>query len=416
MKISERFSIYRNLPGSVYALSIARVINSTGNFVLPFLTLYLTEKAHFTTQFAGFIVTLSSLAGGSGMILEGKLADHFGRKKIFILMNLACAFIFSVCLLYKNNQIIPWLIALANFFIIGSWPLQNAIVADLTGPSNRKAAFSLTYLGNNLGFAIGTMIAGYLFNNHIAWLFIGNIIANLLSVALIIFYVPETLPAKGNLPMPGKSLSGLEKSQSGNSFILLIKRPELVWFSLVTVIYYFIFTQQLFSLPLYLNELFGKKGPGFYGMVMSTNGLVIVAATIFITALTHRIKPILNITASGVFYATGLGLLYFARSLPVFIACAVIWTFGEILGVTNTNVFINSHTPVSHRGRFNGIISFITGTGYSLSPLIMGIYIRYHSIRSVWAVMFFLGIFSAILMYGLYFYEKEKNKSPKPLI
>jgi Na+/H+ antiporter NhaC len=46
-----------------------------------------------------------------------------------------------------------------------------------------------------------------------------------------------------------------------------------------------------------------------------------------------------------------------------FLLSTVIWTLGEILQATNTNVYIANHTPISHRGRFNAILPIIIGSG-----------------------------------------------------
>ena len=44
-------------------------------------------------------------------------------------------------------------------------PAYDALLADLTNPDNRKGAYSLVYMGWNLGFAIGPAIAGMLFQD-----------------------------------------------------------------------------------------------------------------------------------------------------------------------------------------------------------------------------------------------------------
>jgi MFS family permease len=43
---------------------------------------------------------------------------------------------------------------------IAAQPASTAMTTDLTNPRNRKAAFSLLYLGGNVGFAVGPLISG----------------------------------------------------------------------------------------------------------------------------------------------------------------------------------------------------------------------------------------------------------------
>ena len=41
------------------------------------------------------------------------------------------------------------------------------MITDLTVAEQRKGAFSLVYLSHNIGFALGPMIAGFLFNRRL---------------------------------------------------------------------------------------------------------------------------------------------------------------------------------------------------------------------------------------------------------
>lgn len=72
-----RLNIYSGLPRSVYILATARVVNAMGNFVYPFLTLFLTEHLGFSTLKAGTYFTISAAAQVLGSVLGGKLTDRF---------------------------------------------------------------------------------------------------------------------------------------------------------------------------------------------------------------------------------------------------------------------------------------------------------------------------------------------------
>jgi Lrp/AsnC family transcriptional regulator, leucine-responsive regulatory protein len=51
----------------------------------------------------------------------------------------------------------------SGFFLGGMRPILSALVADLTETETRRAAFSLSYLGVNIGVALGLLMAGWLF-------------------------------------------------------------------------------------------------------------------------------------------------------------------------------------------------------------------------------------------------------------
>jgi len=88
----------------------------------------------------------------------------------------------------------------------------------------------------------------------------------------------------------------------------------------------------------------------------------------------------------------------------------MIWTMGEILISTNTNVYIAEHTPASHRGRFNSIFPIIRKLGFMVGPIIAGLYVKYTSIRNLWLFIGGISILSAILMYKLCLMDSKKEE------
>jgi MFS family permease len=102
-------------------------------------------------------------------------------------------------------------------------------------------------------------------------------------------------------------------------------------------------------------------------------------------------------------------MLYFISSVPLYIFSTVVWTIGEILNATNSGVYIADHAPMSHRGRFNSILTIITGAGSAIGPLIMGRYIKVHGVRMVWPLVFTLTMVSAALMFILNVRERNRK-------
>jgi len=187
MKIKKLLEDYSKLPRGIFVLFFARVVHSAGNLVFPFLAIYLTKTLLFSEQKAGFYVMLATAAKIPGLLLGGKLADILGRKKVFITFSFFSAFLILSCLLVSQKELIPWLLALSAVFNGGNYPALNAMIADMTNPNNRKAAFSLLYLGMNIGFAIGPLVAGLLYNNYLYLIFIGDVGTTIISILLVLF-------------------------------------------------------------------------------------------------------------------------------------------------------------------------------------------------------------------------------------
>ncbi len=409
MKALHALDYYRGLPNSIYVLFVSRIINSMGAFVRPFLAIFLTLNMGIGPAQAGLIGTIAILVYAPGSAIGGILADRVGRKKTLITFRFLAAACYVPCAFLGNSMLIPIFLIMSAFISGIADPSSNCMVADLTNEKNRKQAFSLLYLGINMGFSIGPMIAGFLYTNYIEWIFLGDAITSFGSIILIHRYVKETMPDLSCIDEYGIRKDSDERPEEGAFSQVLRRRPLLIYFAFINMLLWFVLSQCNFTLPLQVNELFGTSdGPRLFGILMSINGLVVVMMTLFLTKLTQTLKPIINISISGILCAIGFGMLYFSSDFRIFMLSTAIWTMGEILNATNSGVYIANHTPMSHRGRFNAVINLIGGTGISLNPLLMGIYISAFSLRMVWPLVVALSIVGTVLMYALYLLEKRK--------
>ncbi len=409
MNLLNKIWPYRGLPREIYILFFARIVNSIGGFVFPFLTMFLTTNLGLGEKRAGFYVMISSFAFALGSLLGGKITDVVGRKNTFIIFQGFAAICFIPCAFLGNSIIIPWLLILSTFFIGGAQPATSAMLIDVTTTENRKEAFSLLYLGMNMGLAVGPLIAGFLlYRNYIELLFLGDAATTFIALLLVGLYIKDTMPSDEEINESNDS-SNEERAEDGNIISVLLKRPMLLTFAIISTIISFVYSQFSFSIPIQTNELFGDIGKKYFGIIMTTNALTVTFLTAFITNVTIKIRPILNMVIATIFYAVGFGMIFYINSLNLLIVSTVIWTIGEIIGHTNSGVYIANHTPISHRGRFNAILPIISGAGYSIGPMVMGGIIENSGVKAVWPVVFILSIIAAILMYGLYLIERKKK-------
>jgi MFS family permease len=123
--------------------------------------------------------------------------------------------------------------------------------------------------------------------------------------------------------------------------------------------------------------------------------------TPLIARITHKMAPIRSIAIGGLFYALAFGMFGFLKLFPTFLVFMVLLTFGEILVNINASTFIVGHSPASHRGRISSILPMVSGSGYALGPVVMGMIVRNFSIPIGWFVVGGLGIFSATMMFLL---------------
>jgi MFS family permease len=149
------------LPRDVWLLQLGGVMNSFGNgVVLPFLVIYLHDVRGFGLGISGLIVSVSAAAQLSAGLLAGPLVDRLGAKRV-----LAAGLVMQavgIGLLPLVRQ--PWqafvLIAVEGAGSAGFWPSQSTLIARLTPPHRRHAAFAQQRVTMNLGLGIGGLTGG----------------------------------------------------------------------------------------------------------------------------------------------------------------------------------------------------------------------------------------------------------------
>ena len=387
---------YRQLPRSVHIIFLAQIINKFGDFVFPFLTLYLTTKLGLSFATAGVIVMVSSLAGIPGAFLGGKFADLLGRKKVYLATQIIAGLSLIPCAVLKNSYLNVIFILLAVFFGGAVRPCINAMIADILPPERRQLGYSLNYLGINIGVALGPMVAGFLFNHSLSLLFGGDALTSLLAVGLVWRQVSEVNPK-----LPKVTLPEQESTESRGLLASLCKRPRIIILLLINILYGVVYNQNTFSLPIMMNSKFLDQGPSKFGLLMSVNALTVVFSTIWITGLTKKFKPINNLVLAGVLYTVGFGMIGEIKTFFLFVVATVLWTFGEILMATNFGTYIANNSPRNYRARFSALSNISSSIGAALGTSLMGLYIGAMGIDSVWFFISIIAGIAAIFMAAL---------------
>lgn len=399
-KISAIFTQYKGLPKEIYIILVCRIINSLGFFVYPLLTLILTQKIGMAKHDAGIYITLLTAIAAPGILVGGKLIDTIGRKTVIILSQTLTASVFIICSFITPSLKMVYLIMLASIFASFCRPAFDSLTADLTTPQNRKQAFSLIYMGHNLGFSIAPMIGGFLFNNHFSAIFVGDALTTFISVILLGIFIKEKFNKPINIEIED-NLRVLEKKQEGSAFKVLLKRPILIFYALILFFFEFGYAQFGFGIPIQFNELFLDNGAKFYGTFAAFNGFLVVALTPIVSKVTHKMKNLKAVALGGLLYSTSFLIFSFSKHLPLFFVGCFTLTVGEVIISINSSTFIANHTPASHRGRINSILPLIYGTGYTLSPMIIGSLLATYTISQCWLVISFFVFIAALLMTNL---------------
>lgn len=383
---------YRGLPKSIYVLFFVQVINRFGDFVVPFLSLFLVKKLGYSMGQAGLAATCCALAVIPGAYAGGKLSDQIGRKKAYMIFQTSAAVILFSCGFLLDSKLLVPIIVSASFFSGGIRPILNALITDLLPPEQRQAGFSLSYLGINLGVAFGPLVAGFLFNHYLAWIFFGDGISSLLAVLLVLGLIHDRMPESA------MRHTEQEKPEEGTIISVLSKRPEIVLFLLFNMLYSITYTQHTFGLPVQLNETFGANGPKYFGIMMSVNAMTVLVMTLPLNHMTRQLKPLTIMALCGILYAIGFGMVFMIDTLWLFLLSTFIWSVGEILAATSFGVYLANRSPQNFRARINAISTAM----FSLSAVIgtsgIGFYTDRFGLQALWPLLFVLSLTGALCM------------------
>lgn len=365
---------YRGLATSVYVLTLARFISALGQFIFPFLTMFLSSRMHLSDQQISYFLLVTYLAMIMAAPCGGRLADRFNRKYVYIILTLIgeSFFIATGFLLEKPAAVA--LIICGYFFIYATGPILSALMMDLTPPHQRQESFSLVYLGFNLGYAFGPLIAGLLFIHHTAWLFWGQALMGMASLLLLALYIRDARPDRAALEAIAADPSRRREQASSASWLRqLLSDPRFLLFCLLTAMFAFSYSQMAYILPLDMARIFGvESGSRAYGLVWSVNAALVVALTPLVVLLSRRKPPLFNMIIAALCYTVGFGAYAWARQLWLIYALAVLWSLGEVYCFANASVFMAGHAPATHRARYQSVYEALNAAGRASGPLLMG--------------------------------------------
>ena len=388
---------YIGLPKEIYILFISKIINSLGRFIGPLLTLILTKKIGMSSTEAGALITIAMVLQAPCVLIGGRLADTVGRKKVICIFFGLSALTFLSCIFMPVTKILAYTLILGACFSSFSGSAYDAMITDYTDVHNRQAAFSLLYMGTNVGAAIAPVVGGLLFKSHLKILFLGDAVTTFIAVILIILFVHEHESVRKRQ----EQVDEYSETVKQNVFVVLRETPILIIFALILSIYSFVYEQFGFGIPLGMDSVFGDRGAELFGMVSSINALIVIFFTPFLIHITKSMKVKNVLAVGGLSYAGCFMVMAVSSHLYGYIVGIVLLTIGEILCAVNAAAFVANIAKSTHLGRINSVVSIIREMGTCLSPIVIGSMLDVITIQQAFMVVGIIAMVGAMLMFGL---------------
>ena len=407
-------SQFKGLPKQVYYLSAIRVIMALGSLVFPFLSLMMTSYLGFNEFQSGCVMIFVSAGIIFGSFGGGKLGDMYGRKKVFVSSSVVAIFMaFMAGFLAPSVYMLPCIL-LSYFASSLVMPVVAAMITDNSDDTNRAECFSILFLTQNIGYAIGPSVGGMLYYSHMKWIFYGEAIMYSIAIIIAIFMIRDgyRVPSKEERLALKLSNEQNQKVAGGeNTFALLLKMPILLGFILILALLTACYQEIGFVLPMQFEDMIGAElGSKYAGYIWTANGLTIVFATPLIISLSKRRNQLKNVMVAAALYAVGFGLNGYIDWPFGILLVAVIWSAGEILISTGAGVFIASYSPETHVARFQSLYEVARGLGRGIGPTICGWYLLNHNYRQMWTMVALVCI---VMMGGVYLLYRAQQKEAK---
>ena len=409
------FTQYSGLKREIYILFVGKLVTAMGSFVWPMLTFFLTTKLGLSDGVSTLLIATASILSFPAALLGGKLADRFPRKNIIILFD---------CLtvsLYLLSAVLPLtigtavLLFLAGLFQTIESPAYDALNSDYSTTAQREKAYSLSYLGFNLGFIIGAGVSGLLFENFLRLAFCINGLSIFVSTVLIFFFIHPKNAVTDNAAAMAEQYSEYEQPMDESLPVLTVLRQRPVLIAMLLISCFASMPSNLMGilLPLQLKETLGTAGATIYGYLNSLNGFVVILFTPILTIVLKKFTEIPKVILGMLLFVSGMALFSLEGAVALLFAGMFVFTLGEVVTVLGSNPYTSRRIPASHRGRVGGISTVVHSIFSSLTQYLISflLILTRSNYLLIWTVFILLGLLSAAL-YGC-LYGPDKRTFPK---
>lgn len=402
---------YGGLKKEIYILFIGKLVTAMGSFVWPMLTFLMTTKLELSDGTSTLLIATASVLSFPAALLGGKLADKFSRKNIIIIfdfLSVSLYFLAAFLPLSFGTVVILFLAALLQTI---ESPAYDALNADYSTSAQREKAYSLSYLGFNLGYIVGASVAGLLFQKYMRLAFIINGLADVTSTFLIIFFVHKKNAITEDTEALEESYSEYEQPVDDKISVLTIlkQRPVLIWMTLVGCFASMPANLVGLVLPLQLKDALQEAGATLYGYLNSLNGLVVILFTPILTVMLKKLTEIPKTVAGLMLFVAGILLFAMGNQTGILFMGMFIFTLGEVVTVLGSNPYNSRRIPASHRGRIGGISSVVYSIFSSLTQYLISFMLIFtqSNYALLWLIFAGLGALASIAYAFLYIPDKR---------
>ena len=354
----------QRLPGGVWALGfVSLFMDISSEMIHGLLPVFLVGTLGVSAAALGLIEGIAESTAAITKLFSGVWSDRMGRRKPLAVLGYGLAALTKPLFPLADSAVTVFVARLTDRIGKGiRGAPRDALVADLTSPDQRGAAFGLRQTLDTVGALVGPLLAiGFMvwFAERARTVFWIATVPALVAVGILVFAVHEP-DATRPKAVRGNPLAGFH----WRSF------PAPFWRLLVIVI---LFTLARFSEAfLVLRALSSGLRDAYAPLALVTMNLAYVLSAYPAGALSDRMPRNRLLVLGCVVMLIADLLLAFGGS-PIWILVGVA-AWGLHMGITEglLNALTADHAPAAFRGTAFGVISLVRGVMLFVASLLAG--------------------------------------------
>lgn len=326
----------------------------------------------------GIMFLVSGCISGATQLFSGALTDHLGRRPV-MLSGLGARTILNLILAFLISQNAPvYLIALT--YIGGQAadsvvrPASAALVLDIAPKGETSEAYGILRVGQNAGWAAGPAIGGYLATSFsYGQTFLLAPISNLIALILL-WRVKETH-------------HGYKEQLSPRGMFMAAKNKKFLVFVIIAMALSIVMGQLGSTLSIFTVDRLGFS-EAHYGLLLTTNGIVVILLQYFVAHLTARLPRATTLTIGSLCYSLGYLAFSWVTSMGLAVMAIVLVTLGEVIIAPTMLATVGDFANDYNRGRYMGLYGVAEMLGFSLGPVVGGILLdTFASPLAIWGTI-----------------------------
>ncbi|MEV2477048.1 MFS transporter [Paenibacillus larvae] len=342
---------------------------------IPFLSIYLTATKGFSPNIVGAIIGTSALIGVCTSFIGGTLSDRYGRKMIMISSIIVWMLVF-IGFSFANDVLSFFILSALNGICRSFFePASRALLSDLTKSENRLLIFNLRYAAINAGVAVGPIIGLQLGSAKSTIPFVvAAFVYFLYMTSLIIQFIKYKL---------GENKGNVKERVTIKDSIHILRKDRVFLSALIGIILGYSGYSHFSSS---LSQYFANSDVFQDGVSLFSHALVLNAVTVLIiqypvTQIGKKYSAVVSIMFGT--FTISLSLIGFGiiHSLWMVYACTILFTIGEVLIFSMTDLFIDQIAIQNLKGTYFGAMGF-SSFGGVIGPWLGGILFDYYGYNS----------------------------------